>query len=583
MPPVLQPVATGRHSPSLAFTKEKSMAFRKSMFLFLSAALLIAPTFAGYAQTKAMNSITADDLRMHLNMVAGSETEGRNTPSTGVNIISRYLATMAERYGLKSLMPNGSYYQNIPLEITAVSESKSRLRVISPIGEELYYGPQSFGGNLSMSGAWGGEVVFVGYGLSAPDKGWDDYGNMNLAGKIVIMLEGQLPEGHALRAEMARPAARAVFPRTKGASLVLSVVSPERERDLLACNAGFQLAPRPRMPSLYPTQQNQARPSDVSRQSRPQQPPAVNVLPQTPRTTPAPGQVLLEIRHEVAASVLGITGSELDAMFASIAGGQPVPRREMNKRIELSIVTEKRVDSSPNVLAVLEGSDPILKSEYVVISSHHDHLGMRNGKPLDGADDDGSGTVGMLEIAQALAIERPKRSVILAWFTGEEQGLLGSHYFVNNCPVPLEKISANLNLDMISRNDADSLFLIASNNLSTELDGAIRSQNDKYSKLKFDYVYNDRAHPDNFYHRSDQYPFVRVGIPGVWLFCGTTPDYHTVRDTIERVDFGKMEKVTRLTYLVTLEIGNKPELLKLDANPEVKTRGKHNISVESIR
>jgi hypothetical protein len=575
MPPVLQPDATGRHTPRLASAKENSMVFRKSTFFLLSVVQLVALTFAGHAQTKAMNSITSDDLRLHLNIVASSETEGRNTPSTGVNIISRYLATMAERYGLKPLMPSGSYYQDIPLQIPAVSEHKSRLRVISPIGEEFYSYPQGFGGNFRISGVWGGEVVFVGYGLSAPDKGWDDYGDMDLAGKVVIMLAGQLPEDHALRAP-AILATRALVPRAKGAALILTVISPEREKDMFAGNAGFQLTQRPTLPSTYPTQ-NTGRTSTPP----PKQQLVASTQPQEPRPGPAP--VLCEIRHETAAGILGINRSELEAMFASIARGQQVPRQLVAKRIELSVVMETRTGSSPNVLAVLEGSDPILKSEYVVISSHHDHLGMRNGQPLDGADDNGSGTVGMLEIAQALAIERPKRSVIFAWFTGEEQGLLGSHYFVNNCPVPLEKISANLNLDMISRNDPDGLYLIASNHLSTELDGAIRNQNDKYSRLKFDYKYSGEDRLENFYRRSDHYPFIRVGIPGVWLFCGTTPDYHTVRDTIDRVDFGKMEKVTRLTYLVTFEIGNKPELLKLDANPKVQTRGKHNTSVESIR
>jgi hypothetical protein len=525
-----------------------------------------------------------DGLKLHLNIVAGDETEGRDTPSTADNVVARYLATMAEHYGFKPVMPNGSFYQNIPLEITTISESKSRLRLISAGAEETFYTPQSFGGSFRTPGAWSGDIVFVGYGVSAPDKGWDDYNDLDLAGKIVVMLEGQLPEGNPMRTDRAILDTRTSMPRTKGVSLVLTVISPEREKDMVSRGAGFQLTQRPAMLNTYQTQ-NRARISPAPAQQRPQQPAAT--IPQQQAaarpaiTTAPPG--LAEIRHEVATRILGISQSELDSMFASIARGQQVPHRAVNKRLELSVITEKHMGSSPNVLAVLEGSDPVLKNEYVVISAHHDHLGLRNGKSMNGADDNGSGTVGMLEIAKALAIERPKRSVILAWFTGEEKGLYGSHYFVNNCPVPLEKISANLNLDMISRNDPDSLFLIASNNLSTELDSSILSMNDKYSKLKFDYLYNDRAHPDQFYYRSDQYPFIRMGIPGVWIFCGTTPDYHTLNDTIERVDFKKMEKVTRLTYLVTLDIGNKPALLKLDANKEVTTRGKHNASVESIR
>ena len=573
------------------------MAVRRSIFIFLLAGWLLGAAFVVYSQQKGVSSITAGEMRLHLEVIATDETQGRNTPSTAVNIVSRYLAAMVGSYGFKPIMPNGSFLQDIPLEVTGVSESKSRLRVFGAAGEEVFYCPESFGGTFRGSGSWSGDVVFVGYGLSAPEKGWDDYGDLDLAGKVVIMLEGQLPDGNALRSDRAILGTRTSAPRAKGAALVLTVVSPDREKDMLSHGAGFQLTPRTTMLSTYPTQ-NQARVSATPPRPPSQQPPlsatapaampgrgasagAPNAQQAAPRPAPPPGAA--EIRHQVAAAILGIGESDLEAMFAAIARGQQVPRKAVNKRVELSVITEQHRDSSPNVLAVLEGSDPALKNEYVVITAHHDHLGMRNGKPLNGADDDGSGTVAMLEIAQALVLERPKRSVILAWVTGEEKGLFGSHHFVNNCPVPLEKISANLNLDMISRNDPSGLFLIASNNLSSELDGAIRAVNDKSSKLQFDYVYNNRAHPDRFYYRSDHYPFLRMGIPAVWLFCGTTPDYHTANDTIGRMDFAKMEKVTRLTYLVTLEIGNKPGLLKLDVNPEVTARGKQNTSVDSIR
>jgi len=546
-------------------------AYRSSLASLL-AALLCCGSIAAHAQQKGMSSITADELLMHLSFVAADETEGRDTPSTAVNLVARYLAIMVQRCGFKPIMPDGSFFQHIPLEVTAAAPSRSRLRVISSAGDQVFYYPQGFGGNFRNSGVWAGDVVFVGYGLSARDQGWDDYGDVDLAGKVVVMLEGRLPEGHALSADRALLTTRNSVPRAKGAAAVLTVISPEREKDLASRGAGFQLTQRPTLPSAYPTQ-NQARVGAAAPASRPQQPAA------PPGAQPGAA----EIRHEVAAGILDVTRGELEAMFDAIAHGRQVARKAVDKRAELSVVTERRAESSANVIAVLEGSDGVLKNEYIVISSHHDHLGMRNGRTLDGADDNGSGTVAMLEIAQALALEKPKRSVVLAWFTGEEKGLLGSHYFVNNCPVPLEKISANLNLDMISRNDPDSLYLIASNNLSTELDDAIRRMNDKNFRIKFDYVYNDRAHSDRFYYRSDHYPFIRVGVPAVWLFCGTTPDYHQTTDTIDRVDFAKMEKVTRLTYMVTLEIGNKPELLKLDANPEVTTRGKHNTSVESIR
>lgn len=547
------------------------MKARATRFLPIATVALICTVSGVHAQQGALNSITAEDLRMHLKFVAADETEGRDTPSPGVNIVARYLAVTAERYGLKAVMPDGTYFQNVPLEVTAVAAAQSRLRVISTGGDEVFYYPHGFGGSFRSSGAWAGEAVFVGYGLSAPDRGWDDYADLDVTGKIVIMLDARLPEGHALRADRTVQAARLAVPRARGAVAILTVIIPERESDLATRGAGFQAAQRTVMPASYPTQ-NRAVPAAAPQPARKQQP--------APPPAPLPAA---EIRHRVACALLGVSEQQLAAMFASLAQGKQVPHRVLDRRVELSVVTERRAAASPNVLAMMEGSDPVLRNEYVVISSHHDHLGMRNGRPMDGADDNGSGTVAMLEIAQALALERPKRSVILAWFTGEEKGLLGSHYFVNNCPVPLEKISANINLDMISRNDPDGLYLIGSDKLSTELDDAIRQANERTVRMRFDYVYNDRAHPDRFYYRSDHYPFIRVGIPAVWFFCGTTPDYHQTTDTIERVDFAKMERTTRLAYLTALDIGNKPELLRLDANPEVKTRGKHNTAVESIR
>ena len=556
--------------------------------MFWLAVLLLGPALAARAQQRGVDSITAEDLRTHLCVIASDESQGRDTPSTALNMVSRYLATMAERVGCKPLMPEGSFFQYLPLEVTAVSESKSRLRVVSEAADECFYFPQSFGGSFRASSFWGGELVFVGFGLKAPGKEWEDYTDPQVSGKAVVVLDGELPAGHALRTDEATLAARVAALRRSGAGLVLTVIHREREKEMLARGASFQRMSSVAMLGSYPTQK-QATPADVAKR----QTPAAKPQPQ-PKPTPDPRRReaaaryrpvagTVELRHAAAARILDGSQEELEAMFASLARGQQPPKITLRKRIELSLVTETHKDSSPNVLALMEGSDPVLKNEYVTLTAHHDHLGMRDGRPMNGADDDGSGTVALLEIAQALSVERPKRSVILAWVAGEEKGLWGSHYFVNHCPVPLEKISAELNLDMICRNDPDHLFVIASNCLSTELDASIRQQNDAHTRFRLDYTYSDRAHPDRFYYRSDHYPFLRVGIPAAFLFCGTTPDYHTPNDTIDRADFQKMEKAARLAYLVVCDVGNRPQLLKLDVNSEVKTRGMHNVAVESTR
>ncbi|MGA2585748.1 MAG: M28 family peptidase [Candidatus Aminicenantales bacterium] len=175
--------------------------------------------------------------------------------------------------------------------------------------------------------------------------------------------------------------------------------------------------------------------------------------------------------------------------------------------------------------------------------------------------------------------ERPKRSIIFVWNTAEEKGLIGSYYFVQHCPVPVEKISANINLDMVSRNDPNSLYIIGLNKLSKEFDKSIQDMNAKYVGFKLDYKYEDPGEPNRFFFRSDQYPYIRYGIPGVWLFCGTTEDYHQETDLEERIDYQKMLKSTKLAYAALVDIGNKPALCKLDINPEITTRGKQNMKI----
>ncbi|MCX6224193.1 MAG: M28 family peptidase, partial [Bacteroidia bacterium] len=308
-----------------------------------------------------------------------------------------------------------------------------------------------------------------------------------------------------------------------------------------------------------------------------------NQAQQPPRRPSLPfGQAAVD--YNVAASILGITPEEVAGMFLTVRQGKQVPGQLLTgTRIQLIVEVESHNSTSRNVIAQIPGSDPQLKDEYIVICAHHDHLGISDGQIIAGADDDGTGTVALLEIAQALLTERPKRSVIIAWFTGEEQGLYGSHYFANNCPVPVENISTCLNLDMLGRNNTDSLYLVGSNLLSSELDASIRKVNKKSGiNFGFDYLYSNLTHPQRVYFRSDHYPFIRFGIPSVWLFCGFTPDYHTPKDVVEYIDYQKFIKVAKLTYLTAFDIGNQKNLLKLDVNPEVTSRGKHNMQTRSL-
>jgi len=510
--------------------------------------------------SRGSKTIRAEDMKFHLQFLGAPEFRGRNTPSAELDIASKYIALAAERIGLKPLMPGGSYYQEVPVEVTTIAPQASRLRLIAGTRESVFYFPSdaAIGRNFE-AGRVEGEAVFLGYGLGAPQLNWDDTDGWDLKGKIAVILDAALPDGHVLKPADNRRLlmSRASALREKGAVAVVTIINQEREARLAEKGLPFSLPERLRFPDVVTG--SEAAPSS---------------------SAPTPPFFQVEVRHEAGAAILGVAKADLVKMIETIRQGQRVASKKMPGRkleIELGVVTRK--DTTLNVVAYAEGTDPALRSEYVTISSHHDHNPMREGRIYPGADDNASGVVGMFEIAEALMVERPKRSIVFVWNTAEEKGLVGSYYFVQHCPVPVEKISANLNLDMISRNDTNHLYLIGSNKVSSELDASIQAMNAKAIGLKLDYKYEDPAHPDRFFFRSDQYPYIRYGIPGVWFFCGTTEDYHMEGDIEAKADYAKMEKVSKLVYLVAMNIGNKPALLKLDLRPEITARGEQNMKV----
>ncbi|HQG77146.1 MAG TPA: M28 family peptidase [Bacteroidales bacterium] len=545
--------------------------FPKVMFFLMLGLICTEP--ATFSQLRGLGTISKKELKYNLDFLGAVEFRGRETPSPELEIATLYLGNWAGHIGLKPVMKDGSFYQPVPVTVASVFQPGTRITLTGANGDRIYYFGKELNGNFNRSGTYRGEVVFAGLGISDPETGWDDLKNLDLRGKIVVILDAQrpgtvFPLGFTMTGRLM---SRIFELRNRGAAAVLSVVSPERERKKAGGQNIFDYIPEGRMTPVYETQRinlGQAAAGQAAEE----------------KTRPSLPFERAEISHDLAADMLGITKDEIAGMFSKIEQGLQVPSfvvSGISARLDVEVETFR--SESRNVLAMVEGSDPVLKNEYIVISGHHDARGIDDGAIIAGADDNGSACVALMEIGRALLVERPKRSVILAWFTGEEQGMNGSHYFVNNCPVPVEKISVCLNMDMISRNDPDSLYLVGSDLLSSELDASIRKVNKKYGiNFTFDYLYSNLTHPQRVYFRSDQYPFVRLGIPSVWFFCGFTYDYHTEWDIIERVDYDKLYKTTRLVYLTAYDIGNMKHLVRLDVNPAVTSRGKHNLPEKSL-
>ncbi|MBL4744977.1 MAG: M28 family peptidase [Flavobacteriaceae bacterium] len=243
---------------------------------------------------------------------------------------------------------------------------------------------------------------------------------------------------------------------------------------------------------------------------------------------------------------------------------QPIPKDFFRGRSD---------DDSENVLAFIEGTDK--KEEIIVISAHYDHLGVRGRKIYNGADDDGSGTVAIMEIAQAFKIavskgKGPRRSLLFLHVTGEEIGLFGSKYYVQNPIFPLKNTVTNLNIDMIGRVDdahkttPNFVYVIGSGKLSKELKSVSEYVNKKYTHLSLDYKFDAPEDPNRFYYRSDHYNFAKNGIPIIFYFNGTHKDYHRESDTVDKINFEVLEKRTKLIFFTAWELANRENRVKVD-------------------
>ena len=232
------------------------------------------------------------------------------------------------------------------------------------------------------------------------------------------------------------------------------------------------------------------------------------------------------------------------------------------------------VFDSENVVSIIRGSE--FPNEYIVISAHLDAHGTHDGKIYNGADDDGSGNVSILEIAQSFALavkdgHAPKRSIIFLHVTAEEKGLIGSQYYVNNPLYPLEDTITNLNIDMIGRvdpkrkdKDPNYIYLIGSDKISQELHDISENINSKYTQLKLDYMYNDDNDPNRFYYRSDHYNFAKNNIPVIFYFNGTHEDYHEPSDTADKINYKLLEKRTKLIFHTAWELANRKNRLSIN-------------------
>ncbi len=489
-------------------------------------------------------------LQADLEFLTSDALAGRVSLSPQAEIAARFIAADFQRTGLQPVA--GSYLQEFPLIGYRADPSKRAMTLRRAAASKAFTAGTDFAGAFSRDVRVQAPVVFAGYGITAPEYSYDDYAGLDATGKIVLMFDHEPQEDDP----------RSVFNgtgQTLHAGRLIKIMNAQRHGAVAVLIASEPIRRHTGLLEATPLGAGQGQPLRASA---------------PPQALDDPQQIpAFSISDSALAQLLGARNPA--ALQRAIEGSlQPQSLALSDTVVELRAgVVEQRRALSFNAVGLLEGSDPALRSETVLITAHHDHLGVQNGRVYPGANDNASGTVAVMELARLFAAQdaRPKRSLCFIVFGSEEQLMLGSFYYTAHPLRPLSATRAVLNLDMIGRDEAhipqsEGVLRIpadTSNSLnlvggaySADLVAAVERANRPIG-LTLDAKF-DRDHTLNALFRCDHLPFLVAGVPALWLFGGFHPGYHEPSDTIEKLNFPKMEKVIQLAFNAALDIANAP-------------------------
>jgi hypothetical protein len=536
-------------------------------------ALLLAASAAWALQNAPQkapfnDSIVQSGLKADLYFLAGDGFRGRLTDTAENSLATDYIKSRFEAMGLKPAN-NGSFFQPYNL-VTATLGTENALQLISGENERLQlrsgqdFYPQSFSASARVRGS----VVFAGFGITSAALNYDDYKGNSIRGKIVLVIDHEpgetdpaSPFDGVVTADAAGSFRKALAAQEKGAIGILFVSDVHNHPQ----PANFDAAARGAWPASAPNIRRFTLASWVEKIRIP----------------------AAQISPALAANLVRGTNRPLEDLSKAsetATGFTPLPLPGV--QVELVASVDRHIVPDRNVVGMIEGSDPLMKNEYVIVCAHIDHDGVNAaGQIMNGADDNGSGSIGLVHIADAYAQaakagQRPKRTIIFADWNSEERGLLGAWAYTQSPLFPLEKTVAVLNMDMIGRNEEVpvggggrfrglELQTAESNDNATNVIGTTRSPDLKAAvetansgiglQLRFRYDNN----VSNLMRRSDHWPFLQRGIPGLWFHTGLHPDYHTPNDRPEKINYVKMEKVARLVHQMSWDIAQREDKPRL--------------------
>ncbi len=531
-------------------------------------ALLVLFSLISYAQKSltGAGSINSSDLQAYVSFLAAPEMKGRANGEPELEIALNYIVSQAKILRLRPAAGN-SYLQPYSVMQKKIDQEKSSITLFGSGNDSVRFGEpfiQLFpagGADFSIEG----EVVYAGYGIKAEKYNYNDLENIQPAGKILLIMN---------RSPLSEDGTKFLFEEPIWSSFMsiqaklASLLFSKAKAILIVCDpkSGFTS-----IDQQYPGIANELKSSKYLKGTTPM----TLDMPAMPR--------ILFVHRSVADELLRGTGRSLEELQKQIDRDlKPQSFLVPDRRIKISETSTTEEVILHNVAAIIEGSDPQLKKEFVVFSAHADHIGGAGKQVNYGADDDASGCAAILELSKAFqSLDRkPLRSLLFLWVTGEEIGLFGSQSYVNNPVIPIENTVADLNLDMIGRvkSAADTAkenpmtgktgVFVITDNQSKELI-SIADQADRRSPVDIDYSLSGRNNPLQLFSRSDHYNFVRKDVPILCFTSGLHKDYHTPHDVVDKIDFDKMEQITKMVYDIGFSIASRKTRLVID-NPYSK-------------
>jgi len=527
-----------------SFSKPVCVLFILSLFFVLS----FAADFPENV-TKVKNSITGRMIVSHIDFLASSHCRGRETGEQGMDVAAKYITTVFQGVGLQPAGDFGSYFQNVKLWKLSlgdgihlkIEEKKSGVTVEKKAALDWDYLPV----NLSSEQQVTAPLVFAGYGITAPDYNYDDYKNLDARGKIALVMRHEPGEndpnspfdGRRL-SNHGTLLSKILNAQKHGAVGILFATDPLNHETLTPSATGGTY-----WPSLVKERMKDEEDFQYMRFS-----PSMKLIGKDFGVRiPA-----VAIDGKLANYLLGDEVSLRKIQEGMDSELKPNSFPLLDKKVSMGVFFKKEKVNAFNIVAKVEGSDPELKDEVVIVGAHYDHVGKDNrGQVYGGADDNASGTAGVMELAKAFQNleEKPKRTILFILFTAEEKGLLGSRYYVDNPIFPLEKTIAMINFDMISRNDVDQISVVGKYQYPK-----LYEVIDEINKQSVNFDMNFAV--EGFIRQSDHFPFMRKDVPSVFFNSGMHDELHTPRDRVNLAIPDKTQKVTQLTFLTMWKIAN---------------------------